>query len=76
VIGLTMTSVSSSTDVDAMTKGKSPIVGTMRGMIDRLFERLERAQLRDVERTLRWASNSRELSQRVHRLEAGRSRLY
>lgn len=40
-------------------------------MIDRCFERLQRARLVDVERSLSSAANERELAQRVHRLESG-----
>jgi hypothetical protein len=43
----------------------------LRGLIDRLFESLERAKLRDLERLIARASNEREVSQRVHRLESG-----
>lgn len=46
-------------------------MGALRGLVDRLFERLERAQLRDAERALAGAANERELSQRVHRIEVG-----
>jgi hypothetical protein len=52
-----------------MSNSRSSIVGVVRELIDRAFERLERAQLKDVERSIAAASNERELSQRVHRLE-------
>ena len=54
-----------------MSNGPSSIVGTVRGLIDRLFEHLERSQLKDLERSIERAANEREVSQRVHRLEAG-----
>ncbi len=54
-----------------MSSEKSSIVGTLRGLIDRLFENLERSQLKDLERSIARAANEREVSQRVHRLEAG-----
>ncbi len=60
--------------VKRMSNGTS-IGITVRGLIDRLFESLERAQLKDVERSVAAASNEREVSQRVHRLEAGQSPL-
>jgi hypothetical protein len=43
----------------------------LRRYVDRTFERLERAHLKDLERSAGLASNSRELSQRLHRLEVG-----
>ena len=43
----------------------------VRAWIDRLFETLERAKLKDLERSIARAANEREVSQRVHRLEAG-----
>lgn len=43
----------------------------VRAWIDRLFESLERAKLKDLERSIERAANEREVSQRVHRLEAG-----
>lgn len=54
-----------------MSHEQSSIVGTLRGLIDRLFENLERSQLKDLERSIERAANEREVSQRVHRLEAG-----
>lgn len=39
--------------------------------MDRCFERLQRAQIVDVERSLANSANERELSQRVHRLTSG-----
>ena len=54
-----------------MSHEKSSIVEMVRGLIDRLFENLERSQLKDLERSIARAANEREVSQRVHRLEAG-----
>ena len=51
-----------------MESSKSSAV---RAWIDRLFETLERAKLKDLERSIARAANEREVSQRVHRLEAG-----
>jgi len=53
-----------------MESSKSSAV---RAWIDRLFETLERAKLKDLERSIARAANEREVSQRVHRLEAGES---
>ena len=58
-----------------MSNGRSSIADAVRGLLDRLFGRLERAQLKDVEHSIAAASNERELSQRVHRLEAGEAPL-
>lgn len=58
-----------------MSHGKSSIVATLRGLVDRLFESLERSQLKDLERSIARAANEREVSQRVHRLEAGEAHL-
>jgi hypothetical protein len=58
-----------------MSSATSTIGGTVRSLIDRLFENLERAQLKDIERSIAAASNEREVSQRVHRLEAGHAPL-
>lgn len=58
-----------------MSSQHTSIVSAVRGLIDRLFERLEREQLKDVERSLAGAKNEREVSQRVHRLEAGEAPL-
>jgi hypothetical protein len=71
----TMGSVQQQFTVNAMTRQHTSIVGAVRGLIDRLFERLEREQLKDVERSLAGATNERELAQRVHRLEAGEAPL-
>jgi len=60
---------------EQMSNERFSIAGAVRGLLDRLFERLERAQLKDVERSIAAASNERELSQRVHRLEAGEAPL-
>ena len=57
-----------------MSHERSTIAGTLRGLIDRLFETLERSQLKDLERSIARAANEREVSQRVHRLEAGEAR--
>jgi hypothetical protein len=68
---LTICSVSKTTDGERMSNGKSSSAGTLRGLIDRLFESLERAKLKDLERSIARAANEREVSQRVHRLETG-----
>ncbi len=47
----------------------------VRAWIDRLFETLERAKLKDLERSIARAANEREVSQRVHKLEAGEAPL-
>lgn len=47
------------------------IASKVRSVLDRMFERLERAQLKDLERSIARAANEREVSQRVHRLETG-----
>ena len=60
-----------STDGKHMSHERFSIVGTLRGLIDRVFEKLERSQLKDLERSIERAANEREVSQRVHRLEAG-----
>lgn len=54
-----------------MSSKTSSTTSGIRGLIDRLFENLERAKLRDLERLIARASNEREVSQRVHRLESG-----
>lgn len=54
-----------------MSGEKSSIAVALRGLIDRLFESLERSQLKDLERSIARAANEREVSQRVHRLETG-----
>lgn len=53
-----------------MREDKS-IASKVRSVLDRMFERLERAQLKDLERSIARAANEREVSQRVHRLETG-----
>lgn len=58
-----------------MRDEKPSLMGSLRGLLDRVFERLEREQLKDAERSLAGASNERELSQRMHRLEARESPL-
>lgn len=68
-----MDSCTRNTNGEQMSQETSPIVGTLRGLIDRLFESLERSQLKDLERSIERAANEREVSQRVHRLEAGDS---
>lgn len=50
---------------------RSRAAAVMESMMDRCFERLQRAQLVDVERSLANCANERELSQRVHRLASG-----
>ena len=47
------------------------IASKVRSVLDRMFESLERAQLKDLERSIARAANEREVSQRVHRLETG-----
>ncbi|GEM_PF-2334866 len=47
----------------------------VRAWIDRLFETLERAKLKDLERSIERAANEREVSQRVHKLESGEAPL-
>ena len=54
-----------------MSNGKSTKSSAVRKLIDRLFESLERAKLKDLERSIARAANEREVSQRVHRLETG-----
>jgi hypothetical protein len=54
-----------------MSNRKSSIKGALGGLIERLFESLERSKLKDLERSIARAANEREVSQRVHRLEAG-----
>jgi len=58
-----------------MSNARSSVVGGLRGLLDRLFESLERAKLMDLERSIARAANEREVSQRVHRLEAGEAPL-
>jgi hypothetical protein len=58
-----------------MSSESSSIVSMLRGVIDRVFESLERAKLKDLERSIARAANEREVSQRVHRLEAGETPL-
>ena len=50
---------------------RSRAAGVIGSMMDRCFERLQRAQIVDVERSLANSANERELSQRVHRLTSG-----
>jgi hypothetical protein len=54
-----------------MSNMESTKSSAVRAWIDRLFESLERAKLKDLERSIARAANEREVSQRVHRLEAG-----
>jgi hypothetical protein len=54
-----------------MSNMESSKLAAVRAWIDRLFETLERAKLKDLERSIARAANEREVSQRVHRLEAG-----
>jgi len=56
-----------------MSNMESSKSSAVRAWIDRLFETLERAKLKDLERSIARAANEREVSQRVHRLEAGES---
>lgn len=58
-----------------MSNETSSVVGAVSGLLDRLFESLERAKLKDLERSIARAANEREVSQRVHRLEAGEAPL-
>jgi hypothetical protein len=46
-------------------------MNALRRYLDRGFARLEREHLKDIERSVGLAKNSRELSQRLRRLEAG-----
>ena len=70
-VTLTMESMVSSTMGEAMGNERSSVVGGLRALLERLFESLERAKLKDLERSIARAANEREVSQRVHRLEAG-----
>jgi len=70
-VTLTMESMVSSTMGEAMSNERSSVVGGLRALLERLFESLERAKLKDLERSIARAANEREVSQRVHRLEAG-----
>ena len=70
-VTLTMKSMVSSTMGEAMGNERSSVVGGLRALLERLFESLERAKLKDLERSIARAANEREVSQRVHRLEAG-----
>ena len=58
-----------------MSNERSSVVGGVRGLLDWLFETLERAKLKDLERSIARAANEREVSQRVHKLEAGEAPL-
>ena len=62
-------------DGEAMGNEGSSVAGGLRGLLERLFESLERAKLKDLERSIARAANEREVSQRVHRLEAGEASL-
>ena len=68
---LTMESMVRGMNGDAMSNERSSVVGGLRALLERLFESLERAKLKDLERSIARAANEREVSQRVHRLEAG-----
>jgi hypothetical protein len=72
---LTMVSMVSGANGEAMGNDGSVVASGVRGLLDRLFERLERAKLKDLERSIARAANEREVSQRVHRLEAGEAPL-
>lgn len=58
-----------------MSDRNSSKATVVRAWIDRLFETLERAKLKDLERSIARAANEREVSQRVHKLEAGEAPL-
>lgn len=58
-----------------MSNSKLSKADAVRAWIDRLFETLERAKLKDLERSIERAANEREVSQRVHKLEAGEAPL-
>jgi hypothetical protein len=60
-----------STNGETMSNEGSSVVSGLRALLERLFESLERAKLKDLERSIARAANEREVSQRVHRLEAG-----
>ena len=60
-----------STNGETMSNEGSSAVSGLRALIERLFESLERAKLKDLERSIARAANEREVSQRVHQLEAG-----
>jgi hypothetical protein len=68
---LTMQSMDGRTKGSAMSNERPGVGGRLRELLDRLFEGLERAKLKDLERSIARAANEREVSQRVHRLEAG-----
>jgi hypothetical protein len=68
---LTMESMVRGTNGEAMGNEESSVVGGLRALLERLFEGLERAKLKDLERSIARAANEREVSQRVHRLETG-----
>jgi hypothetical protein len=70
-VALTMESMVRSTNGEAMSNERSSVVGGLRALLERLFEGLERAKLKDLERSIARAANEREVSQRVHRLETG-----
>ena len=70
-VALTMEPMVRRTIGEAMNNERSSVVGGLRALLERLFESLERAKLKDLERSIARAANEREVSQRVHRLEAG-----
>src|SRR5512137_1161337 len=70
---LTMQFMVRGTNGEAMSNERSSVASGLRALLERLFESLERAKLRDLERSIARAANEREVSQRVHRLEAGES---
>ena len=74
-VALTMEFMVGGKKGEAMSNDGSVVASGVRGLLDRLFERLERAKLKDLERSIARAANEREVSQRVHRLEAGESPL-
>lgn len=58
-----------------MSNERTTMVGAVSRWVERLFESLERAKLKDLERSIARAANEREVSQRVHRLETGEAPL-
>jgi len=70
-----MESMDASTNGEAMSNERPAAGGRLRELLDRLFESLERAKLKDLERSIARAANERAVSQRVHRLEAGEAPL-
>jgi hypothetical protein len=73
---LTMDIMSRSRSGEVMSNERSTKASAISRWIERLFEGLERAKLKDLERSIARAANEREVSQRVHRLEAGEAPLH